>query len=147
MNSRSDNLVIRVARPLRTSLEEMAKAAAVGLENFISQLVEAEIAAYRSRKLSASVPLADKECEPIKITHDRRTKLPPAKIQRLLFLRNSGLSVPELAKRFGVGTTSVARILRLNKEAVHVPIPFRGAGNAEGKISFSLGGSSQRRAK
>jgi hypothetical protein len=126
----SNELRIHISKRLFSSLREMFQLTRLSgdlrsLEMFASELLEANVAEFRLRKITEAFPLPPPGGPSLKhlgIDVHRRA-LRPAQIQRVLFLaETANLCATAIAERMGVTTTTVRRILeRRSASAIRVP--------------------------
>lgn len=116
----ANEIRIRVSRSLLTSLEEMRALASMPLELLVSQLVEAQIADFRLRKIPTTFLVAQNGDKFLKVESqdgiDPRRKLRPEQEDDVFELYEAGEKPPTLAKRYGVSASTVRRIIKQRRE-------------------------------
>jgi hypothetical protein len=143
-------LKIQTTKLLDPSLIEMAAARTMSVPVCAAQIIEAAIVEFRSLRIRPSLVCFSKDNSDLDLIKARRryVRLSEEQIQEALSLRDEGLTIRDVAKRFQKSPTAMGQLLKKHDRAVaaHVRIPGR-RGSKRGKaISFSLPGSAQRKA-
>ena len=111
---------IRFSKSLLAGVREMLALRSMSIENYLLQLAEADTAPVRLQKWRSNFLLPAGRKEKIIETRDGdpRKKLTPAQIQCALFLYDSeGLPINQIARRFGVGHSTIQRILQRREQS------------------------------
>jgi Homeodomain-like domain-containing protein len=119
-------IVNELLRDLAAMHEAVGGERAVSLGTFVSQLVEERIVHFRSLRIKPSLDAtsfnAEDEETPSPGNHYiHKCLLSTEQKQQILFLRDEGMSVDDLAKRFHCGRSTIRRILAAYDERAHNP--------------------------
>lgn len=95
---------------------EMAKLRQMSVELYLTQLAESDYAETKSKTFKATSvldpPLDKRKFKPIAQTRGRTKKIDGATVQRILYIYREGeLSIAAIAERFGLGETTVNRVI------------------------------------
>ena len=99
------------------AMVEMAALRNQSIESYLLALADADRANIRIEKITA-LPLAERPEKVETKSAGPRKKLDAIAVQKVLHLRNS-MNVADLARRFGVGTANILRILRAHDASAH----------------------------
>ena len=106
---------LRLPPPLARSLAEWHSGTSRigGLDAFASEILQTAIAEFRVSSLPARAVSSEEEYEPIDLTSVdvHRTELRAAQIAKMRKLYSQGMSKANLAERFGVKASTIARAL------------------------------------
>ena len=123
---KAEVLIARIIFDTKAWMYEAARLrGCASVKDWHSNILRAELAGLRLWKLSRVPPKGEKDIARGKNPNDfHRTVLSAEAVQRLLHLAGE-MSIPELARRFGVSLSAVRAILRRFENGKHVSIPSR----------------------
>ena|ERR1700686_5142060 len=118
-------IAIKLSAALHQTVEEMARTRSLNLECFLTQLLDAEAAAfrlekYRTKPTPVIQPSNQAAADPDADLPTGHTQLTPEVIQKILE-SSKNLSIAELAKRFATSPTTIRRIVSAYQDRKHHP--------------------------